>query len=108
MAVDDVVAEDQGDAEARLLDRDTLHFVHLVPAEPVEQAAQAPCPQCRHVVGRIAGAGDDEAGGQHVELADLLVERHGPQERVYMCFGAANHSASREVDYDSTEAVRYA
>ena len=80
MAVDDVVAEEHGDAEAGLLDGDALDLAGQLDAVEVQHAAELAGLERRHVIRRHARAGHREVGGEHVELADLLLDGHGADE----------------------------
>ena len=76
VAMDDVEAHEQGDAEAGFLHRETLDRARLVGAPEVEQVADPPGPNPLLQVAKLAGAGDHAGRRDHVELPDLFLERH--------------------------------
>ena len=88
MPVNDIVAEEQRDLVARLLDGDALHFGHVRRTDEIDEAADL---AVAHGAGGIAGGdgtGQRRAPGQHVELPGLLLDRHGGDQRVDIGQGA--------------------
>jgi hypothetical protein len=77
MAVDDVIAEEQGNAEAGLLDGHTLRLARRLRPVEVEHAAELAGLERRHIVRGHDRAGHCHVGREHVELADLLLDGHG-------------------------------
>ena len=80
VAVDDVVAEEQGNAEAGLLDRHALHLAGELGAVEIQHAAELAGLERRHVIPGHDRAGHGHVGREHIELADLLLDGHGAEE----------------------------
>jgi len=79
-AVDHVEGEEERHAEARLLDRRALRLAHGVAAPEVEDAAEPARAHVRGHVDRHGRAGHGVVGAEDGQLADLLLERHPPDE----------------------------
>ena len=76
VAVYDIHAEQQGDAQARVLDRQALHVAYAFDALQIEQAAhQALLDKLGHVAA-LGLPGDYLAGDGQVELADFFFYCH--------------------------------
>ena len=77
VAVQHVEPEDQRDAQPALLDRHALQPVEPLRAVDVEHAADQPAGDLAFHLGFAAGR---HPGVDHVELPELLLERHGREE----------------------------
>ena len=82
MAVDDVEAQQQGDAEAQFFNREALDGMDLIRAPVIEQASDPPCPNPFMDVAELARTGDRQSGGDHVQLPDLFLDRHRCEQRI--------------------------
>ena len=76
VAMDDVHAEDEGDAETTFLDSNALQFSHATCALQVEEAAHTTCTDVLGHVARLGGTCHDVTRNGKVELTQLLFERH--------------------------------
>jgi hypothetical protein len=82
VAVNDVEAQEQGNAEAGFLDREALDGARFVGAPEIEQAPDPPRPYPFMQVTKLARAGDRARRGDHVELPDLFLDRHRREQRI--------------------------
>jgi hypothetical protein len=79
VAVQDIEAKDQRNAQAAVFDRHALPGIQPLPVEDVEQAADA---ADADLALHLGFAVRRQAGVDHVELAELLVERHAREQLV--------------------------
>ena len=63
-------------------------------APEVEQVSNPPSPNPFVQIAKLAGTCDYAGGGDHVELPDLLVERHGREQRIDASHALALSSAA--------------
>src|SRR5262249_13370232 len=82
MAVDDVEAKEERNAEARFFHGESLDFVRFLGAPVIEEASDPAGSNPRPDILKRCGAGDGESRGNHVQLADLFVDRHCGQQRI--------------------------
>ena len=78
--MDYVHTEQQGDAQARTLNRNLLVFTDFRGAFDIEKAADFSCGYALVDVDALAFTGYDGAGYRQVELAYLLFESHSGHE----------------------------
>ena len=93
VAVDHVEADQERNAEPRLLDGDSLHVVNWARADEVEQVADRPVADRVRGIAGDHGPRDGVAGGGHRELAELLGQRHPLHQLVDLPHGE-HHDAS--------------
>ena len=95
MAVDDVETQQQGNAEARFINGKALYGPHFACAPKVQQGADTSgADTLSHVVQR-ARAGDHLRRCDHIELADLFLDRHRRQQRIDASHAFASSKAER-------------
>ena len=72
----EVRADDERNAKARLLHRNLLILAYIGSALNVEKAAHLSFGNARFHAGALAVSGDDAAGNRKVQLADFLFQGH--------------------------------
>ena len=82
VAVDDVEAHEQRDAKAGFLHREALDGAGFVRAPEIEQIPDPPGSNPLVQIVKLAGAGDHAGRSDHVELPDLLLDRHCRQQLI--------------------------
>ena len=82
MAVDDVQAEQEGNAKAGFFHREALDGMRLIRAPVIEQASNPPGSNPFVNVAELAWAGHRQSGGDHVQLPDLFLDRHHREQRI--------------------------
>ena len=74
--VNDIAADEQGNAESAFLRGESLQFIHRLDVHFVQHRAHASrANRIAQMIGHVPAS-----GGQHLQLAHLLLERHSPEQ----------------------------
>ena len=82
MAIDDIVAKEQGNSEPALLDGDRLKRPHGCGCVGIEDPTHQPLPHLFHHCGTALGPGDIESRHQQIQLANFLFKGHSTHQMV--------------------------